>query len=56
MPVAKNADDIERLMSADERQKEVAKYSESYRKGYDVRLSATNYADLIKSLHSSKKG
>jgi len=55
MPVAKNAEDIERLMSAEERQKEVAKYGESTRKAYDVQLSAIDYLDLIKSLHSSKK-
>lgn len=54
VPVAKDADDLDRLMDADARNKAIADEYESLKKNYDCKKSVNEYKELIDELRSKK--
>lgn len=54
LPVAKNIDDLERLMSDIERNKEAEYNYKQAKKAYDVKLSVKEYKDLIDEIRNNQ--
>lgn len=54
LPVVQSADDLERFMDPEERNKERAKRLEEVSQKWDVRLSVKEYKDLIEQILSDK--
>lgn len=54
LPVATSPEDIERLMAAEERNKEVDKWYTKTQKAYDVQVSIEEYKTLIKEISQSQ--
>ena len=55
MPVAFSAEDLERFLSAEEREREAEKNYQEAVKNWDVRISVQEYKDLIERIRNDKK-